>query len=137
MKKEQTYIKGRGAQINTPNRFHEAISERDPRADLDSDQQLKTSYIPVHPKTIVNKIPSPDIPTDFGINPYQGCEHGCIYCYARNTHSFWGYSAGTDFETKILVKYEAPELLRKKLQSKNWKASPIMLSGNTDCYQPI
>ncbi len=137
MEKEETYIKGRGAQINTPNRFHEEINERDPRAALESDESLKTSYIPVHPKTIVNKIPSPDIPADFGINPYQGCEHGCIYCYARNTHSFWGYSAGTDFETKILVKYEAPELLRKKLQSKNWKAAPILLSGNTDCYQPI
>lgn len=137
MEKEDAYIKGRGAQINTPNRFNQSIDERDPRAALDDDQQLKTSYIPVHPKTIVNKIPSPDIPSDFGVNPYQGCEHGCIYCYARNTHSFWGYSAGTDFETKILVKYEAPELLRKKLQSKNWKASTIMLSGNTDCYQPI
>ena len=134
---KDTYIKGRGAQINTPNRFHNEINEQDPRASLDSDDPLKTSYIPVHPKTIVNKIDSPDIPTDYGVNPYQGCEHGCIYCYARNTHSFWGYSAGTDFETKILVKYEAPELLRKKLQSKNWKASPILLSGNTDCYQPI
>ncbi len=135
--KKDSYIKGRGAQINTPNRFHKEINERDPRADLDADDQLQTSYIPIHPKTIVNKITSPDIGPGFGINPYQGCEHGCIYCYARNTHSFWGYSAGTDFETKILVKYEAPDLLRKKLQSKNWKASPIMLSGNTDCYQPI
>ena len=137
MEKEKSYIKGRGAQINTPNRFHKEVNERDPRAALDDDEQLKTSYIPVHPKTIVNKITSPDIGPGFGVNPYQGCEHGCIYCYARNTHSYWGYSAGTDFETKILVKYEAPDLLRKKLQSKSWKASPIMLSGNTDCYQPI
>ncbi len=71
------------------------------------------------------------------MNPYQGCEHGCIYCYARNTHEYWGYSAGLDFERKILYKKNAAELLDKKLNSKNWKAQNIMLSGNTDCYQPI
>ncbi len=71
------------------------------------------------------------------MNPYQGCEHGCIYCYARNTHEYWGYSAGLDFERKILYKKNAPELLEDKLKSNNWKAQNIMLSGNTDCYQPI
>ena len=71
------------------------------------------------------------------MNPYQGCEHGCIYCYARNTHEYWGYSAGLDFERKILYKKNAAELLEQKLKSKNWKAQNIMLSGNTDCYQPI
>jgi len=70
------------------------------------------------------------------MNPYQGCEHGCVYCYARNTHTYWGYSAGIEFEQKILIKKEAPQLLEKKLKSKNWKPYPIMLSGNTDCYQP-
>ncbi len=71
------------------------------------------------------------------MNPYQGCEHGCIYCYARNTHEYWGYSAGLDFERKILFKKNATQLLETKLKSKNWKAQNIMLSGNTDCYQPI
>jgi DNA repair photolyase len=70
------------------------------------------------------------------MNPYQGCEHGCIYCYARNTHNYWGYSAGMEFEQKILVKKDAPRLLEEKLKQKNWEPEPIMLSGNTDCYQP-
>ena len=72
----------------------------------------------------------------YSMNPYQGCEHGCVYCYARNTHTYWGYSAGIEFEQKILVKESAPELLEQKLKSKKWKATPIMLSSNTDCYQP-
>lgn len=71
------------------------------------------------------------------MNPYQGCEHGCVYCYARNTHRYWGYSAGLDFESIILVKRNAPELLGKALRSKRWQGDPIMLSGNTDCYQPV
>jgi DNA repair photolyase len=71
------------------------------------------------------------------MNPYQGCEHGCIYCYARNSHEYWGFSAGLDFERKIIVKKNAVEVLRKQLSSKSWKPLPIMLSGNTDCYQPI
>ncbi len=71
------------------------------------------------------------------MNPYQGCEHGCIYCYARNTHEYWGYSAGLDFERKILYKKNAAILLETKLKSKNWQAQNVMLSGNTDCYQPI
>lgn len=70
------------------------------------------------------------------MNPYQGCEHGCVYCYARNTHPYWGYSAGLDFEQTILVKHEAPQLLRKFLNRKNYVCQPIMISGNTDCYQP-
>lgn len=71
------------------------------------------------------------------MNPYQGCEHGCVYCYARNSHEYWGYSAGLDFESKILYKKNAAELLEKILKSNNWTAQNIMLSGNTDCYQPI
>jgi DNA repair photolyase len=73
----------------------------------------------------------------YSVNPYQGCEHGCVYCYARNTHEYWGYSAGLDFERKIIVKKNAAELLEKEFSHKNWKPQPIMLSGNTDCYQPI
>ena len=95
-----------------------------------------TQYLPVYPKTILNEVTSPDIPMEYSMNPYQGCEHGCVYCYARNTHPFWGYSAGLDFERKILIKKDAPKLLEKTLRSPKWKATPIMLSGNTDCYQP-
>jgi len=71
------------------------------------------------------------------VNPYQGCEHGCIYCFARNSHEYWGYSAGLDFERKILVKHNAAELLEKQFNAKGYKVDTIMLSGNTDCYQPI
>ena len=96
----------------------------------------KTEIFEEHPKTIVNKTESPDLPFDYSLNPYQGCEHGCVYCYARNSHEYWGYSAGLDFERKILVKKNAPLLLEEKLKSKNWQAHTIVLSGNTDCYQP-
>lgn len=130
-------MKGRGAQINPASRFDTLIHDPDPFAILEKEEsKVRTQYIDTHPKSIVNKVDSPDVPMDFSINPYQGCEHGCIYCYARNTHPFWGYSAGLEFEQKILVKKSAPELLAKKLKSKKWKAVPIMLSGNTDCYQP-
>jgi DNA repair photolyase len=100
-------------------------------------ESTRTQYIEIFPKTIVNKVVSPDLGLCYSMNPYQGCEHGCIYCYARNTHEFWGYSAGLDFEKKILFKRNAPQLLEEKLTSKNWKPFVIALSGNTDCYQPI
>ncbi len=97
----------------------------------------RTQYIEIFPKTILNKVKSIDIGMPYSMNPYQGCEHGCIYCYARNTHEYWGYSAGLDFERKILYKKNAAELLEQKLKSNNWEAQNIMLSGNTDCYQPL
>jgi DNA repair photolyase len=103
---------------------------------FDEDLDPRTSYIEVDPKTIITRVDSPDVPFGYSINPYQGCEHGCVYCYARNSHNYWGYSAGLEFETKILVKKKAPELLAKKLASKSWQAAPIMLSGNRDAYQP-
>lgn len=140
--KQKEYIKGRGAQQNTPNRFFQYRNEtRDDflefcRIEGEEADSNKTQYIPIFPKTIVNKVTSPDIGMSYSMNPYQGCEHGCIYCYARNTHEFWGYSAGLDFERKILIKKDAPKLLEAKLKSKNWKAGTIVLSGNTDCYQP-
>jgi len=135
-------IKGRGAQRNVHNRFFEEKHEirndflefcRKEGEDADSN---KTLYLETFPKTIVNKVTSPDVGMMYSMNPYQGCEHGCIYCYARNTHEYWGFSAGLDFERRILVKKNAPELLEKKLKSKSWKAYPIVMSGNTDCYQP-
>jgi len=130
---------GRGAQINPKNPFDKL--HREPYIELEtchnkSNHHIKTEFIKVFPKTILNKNNSPDIPYNYSMNPYQGCEHGCVYCYARNTHPYWGYSAGIDFESKILVKTNAVKLLRKALEHKNWIASPIMLSGNTDCYQP-
>lgn len=140
MKKEKsTYIQGRGAQINTANPFDKHHSDEKGMQWHDDDELEKlkqTQYIPTNPKSIVNKVTSPDVGMDYSLNPYQGCEHGCIYCYARNTHTYWGYSAGIEFEQKILIKENAPELLEKKLKSKNWKPVPIVLSGNTDCYQP-
>jgi DNA repair photolyase len=125
------YNQGRGAQINPANRFHEHDYGLEP---LQPD--ARTQYIPVYPKTILNRVESPDIGMAWSMNPYQGCEHGCIYCYARNTHNYWGYSAGLDFEQKVLYKKDAPQLLEQQLKKKNWKPEPIMLAGNTDCYQP-
>ncbi len=134
-----SYVKGRGAQINPPNPFHDQIPEQSGPIwnDEDEDHKLRnTQYLETHPKSILNKVDSPDIGMSYSMNPYQGCEHGCIYCYARNTHTFWGYSSGIDFEQKILVKKDAPRLLEEKIRSKSWKPLPIMFSGNTDCYQP-
>ncbi|WP_281980657.1 PA0069 family radical SAM protein [Tenacibaculum mesophilum] len=137
------YIKGRGAQHNTHNKFiqhqHEVLDDflNYYEAENESADNNKTTYLEIYPKTILNKVKSPDIGFSYSMNPYQGCEHGCIYCYARNTHEYWGYSAGLDFERKILYKTNAPELLEKKLRSRNWQPQNIMFSGNTDCYQPI
>ncbi len=139
----EEYIKGRGAQLNVANKFHEHSHEmRDDflnycAAEGEEATESRTTIIETFPKTIVNKVTSPDVGLEYSLNPYQGCEHGCIYCYARNSHEYWGYSAGLDFEQKILVKRNAVELLEKKLKSKSWKAAPVVLSGNTDCYQPI
>ncbi|MCP4123657.1 MAG: PA0069 family radical SAM protein [Bacteroidetes bacterium] len=134
--KHKKYKKGRGAQISVENpydrQFYVNLMEGE-----EEDSNTRTKYINVHPKTIVNKVDSPDVPMNISLNPYQGCEHGCIYCYARNSHEFWGYNAGLEFERFILVKEDAPALLEKKILSKNWKVEPIMLSGNTDCYQPV
>lgn len=142
MKEENEFIRGRGAQINTHNKFqaqkHEVLDDflNYCEAEDESPDSNKTQFLEVFPKTIVNKVESPDVHMRFSLNAYQGCEHGCIYCYARNSHEFWGYSAGLDFERKILIKKNAPELLEQKLNSKSWEAATIVMSGNTDCYQP-
>jgi len=135
-------LKGRGAQLNVHNRFFQLSHEQ--RDDFleychkegEEPDKNKTLYLPVFPKTIVNKVTSPDVGMAYSMNMYQGCEHGCIYCYARNSHEYWGYSAGLDFERRILVKKDAPKLLEELLKKKSWKAHPIVMSGNTDCYQP-
>ncbi|MCY1512996.1 radical SAM mobile pair protein B [compost metagenome] len=136
--KADFYKSGRGAQINTPNKFLKNTSIKLHVEGIDDweEENSKTSYIIGKSKTIVNKIDSPDVHMAYSLNPYQGCEHGCIYCYARNSHEYWGFSAGLDFERKIIVKQDAPELFKKFLQKKSWDATPISLSGNTDCYQP-
>ncbi len=132
------YLKGRGAQFNPRNRFLKNEKIRDQIESIDdwTEPNVATVYLEDHAKTIVNKVDSPDVGMFYSMNPYQGCEHGCIYCYARNAHEYWGYSAGLDFERKIIVKKNAPELLRKFLMHKSWECMPISLSGNTDCYQP-
>jgi DNA repair photolyase len=132
------YKKGRGAQFNTKNKFIRFESTREHVEGIDEwiEPDIKTQYIEVFPKTIVNKVDSPDVGMWYSMNPYQGCEHGCIYCYARNSFEYWGYSAGVDFESKILIKKNAAELLRKFLMNPKWECVPIGLSGNTDCYQP-
>lgn len=132
------YKKGRGAQFNTKNKFikNEMTREFVEAVDEWEETEIKTQYIDIFPKTIVNKVDSPDVGMWYSMNPYQGCEHGCIYCYARNSFEYWGYSAGVDFESKILVKKNAAELLRKFLMNPKWECKPIGLSGNTDCYQP-
>src|SRR6187402_881809 len=142
MNEENQYIKGRGAQINVHNRFFAESQEMLDdflnycEAEGDNPDDNRTHFLEVFPKTIVNKVDSPDVGMGFSMNNYQGCEHGCIYCSARNSHEYWGYSAGLDFERKILVKKNAPLLLEEKLKSKNWLPHTIVMSGNTDCYQP-
>jgi len=134
-------ITGQGSQLNTHNRFDkldrsgEAIYNDEPYQKDEGDKQ-KTQYIKIYPKTLINKVTSPDVRMPYSANPYQGCEHGCIYCYARITHNYWGYSAGVDFERKILYKENAPEILTSEFEKKSWKGELVVLSGNTDCYQP-
>jgi DNA repair photolyase len=141
MYKSTPFLKGRGAQINPTSQYERVVRSAEPLdwalvASEWEEDELKTQYLETHPKTILNKVESPDIPLEWSLNPYQGCEHGCIYCYARNTHPYWGYSAGLDFERKILIKRNAAQLLEKELKKKSWKAAPVMFAGNTDVYQP-
>jgi DNA repair photolyase len=135
----ESYFKGRGAQVNTQNKFlqRQYVREHPEMLDEEMLQDDKTEVIYTYPKTIINKVDSDDLGFEYSLNPYQGCEHGCIYCYARNTHEYWGYSAGLDFERKIIVKKNVIELLEKSFSKKSWKPAPLMLSGNTDCYQPL
>jgi DNA repair photolyase len=136
---DDEYFKGRGAQIRTGNKFLKAEYVTDHVEGLDEPlmEAPTTQVFFETSKTIVNKVTSPDLGMMYSTNPYQGCEHGCIYCYARNTHEYWGFSAGIDFESKIIVKKNAPQLLEKMLLSPTWQAVPISVSGNTDCYQPL
>jgi DNA repair photolyase len=123
---------GRGAASNPPNRFERMYVEP-----LESEPQgVPTEYYVDSTRTILAENDSPDVPFTYSINPYRGCEHGCIYCYARPTHEYLGFSAGVDFESRILIKPNAPELLEQAFRRKSWRPQPVCLSGNTDCYQP-
>ena len=137
-------VQGRGASENPPNRFEnlwlDSQCEGAGEAGFWPDDEKpapRTEFFRETAKSILAHNQSPDIGFDTSVNPYRGCEHGCIYCYARPTHEYLGFSAGLDFETKIIVKENAPELLRKELSSPRYKPRLVAMSGVTDCYQPI
>lgn len=136
---KENYFKGRGAQLKTENRFlkNRYVTEHIEGLDEPLIHSPETKVFLEHSKTIVNKVSSPDVGMIYSLNPYQGCEHGCSYCYARNTHEYYGFDAGLDFESKIIAKTNAAQLLEKLLLNPKWQPNPISLSGNTDCYQPL
>ncbi|HLP24368.1 MAG TPA: PA0069 family radical SAM protein [Acidobacteriota bacterium] len=134
---------GRGARINPANRFERIAVEADPDF-IEFDEHgvpverplPRTQFFDDASESILAPNDSPDVGANFGLNPYRGCEHGCAYCFARPFHDYLGFSSGIDFETKIMVKRRAPELLRRELGARKWKPQPVMISGVTDCYQP-
>ena len=134
----------RGSQHNPPNRFERVHSSplaagegADPALEPEPESDPRTRILPDHSRSIIAHNESPDVGFSASANPYRGCEHGCSYCYARPTHEYLGYSAGLDFETRILAKHDAPDLLRRALASPRWKPTVIALSGVTDPYQPV
>ncbi|HEX2078540.1 MAG TPA: PA0069 family radical SAM protein [Longimicrobium sp.] len=130
-------LRGRGAAQNPKNRFEAAEYVPDPGAVDPDEPGPRTQFLRDHTRGIIARNDSPDIPFEASVNPYRGCEHGCIYCFARPTHEYLGFSAGLDFETRILVKHDAPELLRRELASPRWTPQPIAMCGVTDAYQPV
>ncbi len=127
----------RGAASNPANRFEPINPERDVDWNPEEDALPTTRFFHDRTQTILNRNDSPDISFTYSLNPYRGCEHGCIYCYARPFHEYLGFSAGLDFETRIMVKTNAPQLLREELSSPKWQPQTIAMSGVTDCYQPV
>src|SRR5882762_4931532 len=132
-------IRGRGTEHNPTNRFERLAVLRDEDAELPECEQIqpRTHFFRDSSKSVIAYNSSPDVGFTTSFNPYRGCEHGCIYCYARPTHEYLCFSAGLDFETRIMVKEDASELLRKELSSRKWKPQVIVMSGVTDCYQPV
>ena len=139
---------GRGAVRDLPNRFEKLAMDLDPDVVQDAptlegeekeeiSPNPKTLFLEDHSETIITRNDSPDIGFAAGLNPYRGCEHGCAYCYARPYHEYLGFSAGLEFETKIMVKRRAGELLRRELSSPKYQPVVLAMSGVTDCYQPI
>ena len=137
MQAEQLISAHRGAPENPANRFEKIHLEPDEEWNPEDDVQPRTQFLVDHSKTAISYNDSPDIGFSASVNPYRGCEHGCIYCYARPTHEYLGFSSGLDFESKIMVKLNAPELLREELSSPKWKPQILVMSGVTDCYQPV
>lgn len=132
--------KGRGAQVDPPNRFESTRIDRQVDREIweEDDSKLpQTQVLFDQTKTILTRNKSPDIGFDVSINPYRGCEHGCAYCYARPSHETLGFNAGIDFESRIMVKADAPRLLRDALKKLSWEPEVIAMSGVTDCYQPL
>src|SRR5438876_10947982 len=146
-------IRGRGASWSPANRFeklHVDVKDVD-AVDVDPGDEppsqsyggprerprRATQYFRDGTKTIITRNNSPDVGFEASVNPYRGCEHGCIYCYARPTHGYLGFSAGLDFESKIMVKMDAPQLLRAELESPRWQPQTLVMSGVTDPYQPV
>jgi DNA repair photolyase len=130
-------IHGRGTVANPPNPFERLAYEPDPDTGVGDRPAPATQFFRDASRSIITYNDSPDIPFSASINPYRGCEHGCSYCYARPYHEYLGLSSGLDFETKIFVKEDAPELLRKELSAKSWQPQFLSVSGVTDAYQPI
>src|SRR3954465_6130648 len=136
-------IHGRGASWSPANRFeklHVDLTDDDVVQDDPEEEKKplrKTQFFRDGTKTIVAHNQSPDVGFEVSINPYRGCEHGCIYCFARPTHEYLGLSAGLDFESRIMVKMNAPRLLEEELSSPKWEPKFLMMSGVTDCYQPV
>jgi DNA repair photolyase len=126
-------LRSRGASSNPPNRFEALHLEPDEPVPGD----VPTTYYRDASRSVLAENDSPDVGFRFSLNPYRGCEHGCAYCYARPTHEYLGFSAGLDFERRIMVKEDAPALLRAALASPRWEPQVVALSGNTDCYQPV
>jgi hypothetical protein len=129
-------LPGRGASTNPPNRFERLLLEADPDCPPEERPHPHTEFFFDTSESVLTANDSPDIPFTIGLNPYRGCEHGCAYCFARPYHEYLGWSSGLDFETKILVKLRAPELLRGELSAPRWRPQNISMSGATDCYQP-
>ncbi|HTD68743.1 MAG TPA: PA0069 family radical SAM protein [Candidatus Limnocylindria bacterium] len=130
-------VRGRGAAQNPTNRFEKIHLEQDEDWNAEEDAAPRTQFFRDTTQTFITQNNSPDVGFETSINPYRGCEHGCIYCFARPTHEYLGFSAGLDFESRIMVKENGPELLRKELSARKWKPQTIVMSGVTDCYQPI
>lgn len=131
-------LQGRGASFNPGNRFEQLrIDDLSDEREGPGPQSVETLYYADATRSILAKNDSPDVPFTFSVNPYRGCEHGCVYCYARPSHEYLGFSAGLDFESRILVKRNAPQLLEEALRDPAFVPQVIALSGNTDCYQPV
>jgi DNA repair photolyase len=137
MQRDRLPLQGRGAADNPANRFERLTYEPDPEADEADGPAPATQFYRDHSRSVITYNDSPDVGFSASINPYRGCEHGCVYCYARPTHEYLGLSAGLDFETKIFVKEDAPELLRRELSAPSWQRLALGVCGVTDAYQPV